>query len=475
MAYTKAQWDALQAKLPPRERESYETYLSYQTPAPTSAPTAAPAPAAKVEPTPAAVVEKANVVAPVANPIAASVPVAGVVNTPTTPVAQPVSSVPTMPPAMNTPAAPTTSSTTSSIAQVGPLGGLSSGVVAGVLAPTGYTDSGKPTGLTGTTATGVDALVAGGGTLAAGGGNPPSGGNKPVDIDQGTKDAFEEMGMVLRSWGLEDLADAYTRLMVSGKTAPQALTILKYSKEIDPATGQPWNAAYAKRFAGNAARIAAGMNAYSESTYLQIENAYEETLRAYGLSNMLSADRAANQAKFADYMGKGIAPTEFADRIQLVADRVINMDKDIKDTFKTYYPSLTDTDLVTYFLNPKETMPVLKAKVQAAEIGGAAKAQGLGVDEARAMELSKFGIDLNAARTGYSSVAEALPVGKKLSSIYGEEGIAYTQQVAEDEYLKQDAQAKLKRNRLASKERAMFSGQSGADSNSLQRGMSSAF
>jgi hypothetical protein len=298
---------------------------------------------------------------------------------------------------------------------------------------------------------------------------------EPKEPSPETKDAFEELGMMLKSWGLEDLADTYTRLMVSGKTAAQALTMLKYGKEIDPATGLPYNAAYTKRFAGNAGRIAAGMNAYDERTYIEVENAYEETLSRYGLRNMISTDRAANQVKYADYMTKGIAPTEFASRIQLVADRVINMDQNIKDTFKTYYPSLTDTDLVTYFLNPKETMPVLQAKVQAAEIGGAAKAQGLGVDQARAMELSKFGIDLGAARTGYAKVAEALPTGKKLSDIYGEEGIAYTQQVAEDEYLKEDAKAKLKRNRLASKERAMFSGQSGADSNSLQRGYSSAF
>ena len=311
--------------------------------------------------------------------------------------------------------------------------------------------------------------------ITGGSGVGKSGKPEPKDISPETRDAFEDLGMTLKGWGLEGLADTYTRLMVSGKTAAQALTMLKYGKEIDPVTGQPYNAAYTKRFAGNAGRIANGMNAYDERTYLEVENAYEETLSRYGLRNMISTDRAANQAKYADYMTKGIAPTEFASRIQLVADRVINIDKDIKDTFKTYYPSLTDTDLVTYFLNPKETMPVLQAKVQAAEIGGAAKAQSLDVSEARAMELSKFGIDLKDARTGYAEVAEALPVGKKLSSIYGEVGIAYSQEVDEDEYLKQVALAMLKRNRLASKERAMFMGQSGADSNSLQRGYSSAF
>lgn len=327
---------------------------------------------------------------------------------------------------------------------LGPLGGLGAGVVAGV---TGASAGGNPSGGTDTT-------------------------YKPTREDM---DAFEELGLILKGWGLEALADTYGRLMAMGKTAGQALTILKYDKTIDPVTGQPYNAAYAKRFAGNAARVAAGMNAYDEATYLEVENAYEETLSRYGLRNMISPDRAVNQAKYADYMAKGIAPTEFAGRIQAVADNVINADADVKAQFKAFYPSLTDTDLVSYFLNPKETLPVLQAKVRAAEIGGAAATQKLDITEARAMELGKFGVDRKDAITGFSQVAEALPTGKKLSDIYAEEKIGYTQQVAEDEYLKQDAQAKLKRNRLASKERAMFMGESGANSNSLQRGYSSAF
>jgi hypothetical protein len=359
---------------------------------------------------------------------------------------------------------------------LGPLGGLGAGVVAGVNPsanlpgvnpvsgaptsgpvvgfepefpmPTPKVEPGKP-GFTGPTAPAS-----------------PDTTYKPTREDI---DAFEELGLILKGYGLEGLADTYGRLMAMGKTAGQALTILKYDKTIDPVTGQPYNAAYAKRFAGNAARVAAGMNAYDEGTYLEVENAYEETLRRYGLSNMISPDRVVNQAKFADYMGKGIAPTEFAGRIQAVADDVINADADVKAQFKAFYPSLTDTDLVSYFLNPKETLPVLQAKVRAAEIGGAATTQKLGITEARAMELGKFGVDRKDAITGFSQVAEALPTGRKLSDIYAEEKIGYTQQVAEDEYLKQDAQAKLKRNRLASKERAMFAGESGVGAGSLTR------
>ena len=369
---------------------------------------------------------------------------------------------------------------------LGPLGGLGAGVVAGVTGkapaatpaatPTVNPISGAPTSGKVEGFTPPFPMPTQGKEPGQPGFTGPVNPAAPVkQVDDPYKptrediDAFEELGLILKSYGLEGLADTYGRLMAMGKTAGQALTILKYDKTIDPVTGQPYNAAYAKRFAGNAARVAAGMNAYDEGTYLEVENAYEETLRRYGLSNMISPDRAVNQAKFADYMGKGIAPTEFAGRIQSVADDVINADPDVKAQFKTFYPSITDADLVAYFLDPKQTLPVLQTKVRAAEIGGAATSQDLGITEARAMELGKFGVSRKEAVTGFSQVAEALPTGKKLSDIYAEEKIGYTQQVAEDEYLKQDAQAKLKRNRLASKERAMFSGQSGVGSGSLTR------
>jgi hypothetical protein len=367
--------------------------------------------------------------------------IAGVNMSPTTPAPAPNSAI-TMPPAMTAAFTPKlTTPTTSSLASVGPLGGLQAGVIAGVQAPTGYTETGQPI-----TQPVVTTPV------------------KPAiekDIAPETRDAFEDLGMTLKGWGLEELATVYTQLMVEGKTAAQALTILKYSKEINPATGLPYNAEYTKRFAGNAARIAGGMNAYDERTYIAVENTYEETLRLNGLGNMISTDRAVNQAKYADYMAKGIAPTEFEKRIELVSERVMNMDPNTKAQFKAYYPSLTDIDLVSYFLNPKETLPILKNKVTAAEIGAVAGTAKYGIGEARAMDLAQFGVTRATALTGYQEVAEAVPTGTKLSNIYAEEGIQYGQTAAEDEFLKQDAQAKLKRNRLASKERATFEGSAG--------------
>jgi hypothetical protein len=287
------------------------------------------------------------------------------------------------------------------------------------------------------------------------------------------KDAIAIMTDTLKQWGLEDLADTFGRLMIEGFSSGEALNKLKYDKTVDPITNKPYNAAYTLRFAGNAARVAKGLNAYDEGTYLNVENSYNDTLTRYGLSNLIKPDATGKRAQFAGYMASDIAPLEFAERIKNVSERVLNMDPKIKAQFQAYYPSLSDTDLVSYFLDPKETLPVLKNKITAAEIGAVAGAAGpknqYGITETRAMDLAQFGVTREQALAGYQDIAEAVPTGTKLSSIYREEGIQYGQAAAEDEFLKQDAQAKLKRNRLASKERASFQGSAGTTSVSLKK------
>ena len=288
----------------------------------------------------------------------------------------------------------------------------------------------------------------------------PTGGPKPT-VDQ---DAFGLLMNQLNQWNLGSLGGVITQLLGQGLTYNAIMTKIKYDTSKNPATGEAWNSAYTVRFAGNKARLDKGLNALDENTYLQNENAYAETLKAYGLNNMLSTDRTTNEAKFATYIGNDMSPAEFKSRIDLAATRVINMDPAIQENFKQYYPEVSKSDLISYFLAPDETLPLLKTKVTASEIGSAAGQQGLNIGVNRAEEFAKMGETYAQAQADYMKVAEVLPTANKLSSIYGEEGIAYGQNVAEDEFIKNDAAAKLKRNRLASKERAMFGGDSGLSS-----------
>lgn len=275
-------------------------------------------------------------------------------------------------------------------------------------------------------------------------------------------DAFDMIRAQLIQWGLGSLADTYISLAQKGYKAEEALNKLKYDTSINPATGKPWNSAYSIRFAGNAARQKQGLNVYSEDQYLAIEDSYAETLRRNGLNNLLSADAEKNVATFAGYMAKGLSATEFADRIDEVSERITNLDPNIKKQFTTYYPGLSETDLISYVLSPENTMPVLKQKIAAAEIGASALQYGLtATTKATAEELAGLGVTKEQAQAGYEKIAEYLPRTEYLSQIYDETGIKYNQATAEEEQLKGLASAKRKREIIAERERVNFAGSSG--------------
>lgn len=281
-------------------------------------------------------------------------------------------------------------------------------------------------------------------------------------ISTDTRDAFEALKGLLTQYGLGSLGATATRLMEMGLGDEEAFTKLKYDTSIDTATGKAWNDAYSTRFSGNKSRIAKGLNAYDERTYMELENSYEETLRFYGLGNMIGTNREDNQKKWAGYMANDLSATEFAGRIQAVSERVLNMDPSIKKQFQEYYPSLTNTDLVTYFLDPKETLPVLKNKITAAEIGSAAVGAGLtATGKTMAEELAGLGVTRETAQAGYEQISGYLPRTQMLGQIYDETGISYSQTTAEEEQFKGLASAKRKRETLKNLEESAFAGSSG--------------
>jgi hypothetical protein len=283
--------------------------------------------------------------------------------------------------------------------------------------------------------------------------------NKPKEISDATRDAFAALTDLFASYGLESLAGEIAGYMTQGLTAAEALIKLKTNP-----TG-----AYAKRFAGNFTRIKNGLNAISEAAYVGLENSYASTLKAYGLGNMVSINRDDNYKKFADYIAGDISADEFKDRVNTVVARVQNSDPGIKATLKAFYPEITDNDLVSYFLSPKENLPKLQEKVTASEIGAAATGMGLTTNVGTATDLAKYGVDQKMAREGYSTIADVLPTATKLGDIYNQAGIKYGQAEGEAEVFKGSQDAATKRKRLASMERAAFSGSSGTGQSSLTR------
>jgi len=291
------------------------------------------------------------------------------------------------------------------------------------------------------------------------------GGTPKSNLTSEQLDAFALLKSVFTSYGLAEMVPSITKLMQANVGPNQAALMLK--------TDPNYNGPYLKRFAGNTARVAAGKNALDESTYLTLENRFREQLSAYG------QDKYATQDEFAALIGNDIAPTELGSRLDLAVNQVQNADPNILNTLKQFYPTISQADLVGYFLKPDQALVDLTQKVTASEIGAAALQQNLTpLTTDRMLELQKLGVTQDTARTGFQNVATVLPEAKKLSSIYGEADIKYTQQTGEEEFLQGTASAARKRKQLAQLEKGSFSGDSGVDTargSSLARNMQGSF
>jgi hypothetical protein len=228
--------------------------------------------------------------------------------------------------------------------------------------------------------------------------------------------------------------------------------------------------AYKKRFSANADRIAKGLTALDPATYLKMEDQYQEIMRNYGLpASYYSKDSLGTQAGFNQLLANDVSATELEDRVMTAQNRVVNANPEVYKALKAFYPDITNGDILAYTLDPTKALDMIKRKVTAAEIGGAALAQGLTTEATTAENLARYGITGAQAQQGYEQVAGMLPRGQQLADIYKQD--PYTQAVAEAETFGTagSAVAKEKRRKLSALESAAFSGSSGAASNALSR------
>ena len=270
--------------------------------------------------------------------------------------------------------------------------------------------------------------------------------------------AYDLLYSQFAQYGLGALVEPLKGLIVSG-ASPAEFTIKL--RESD---------AYKKRFAGNAQRIAKGLKAIDEATYVTLEDQYQNVMRNYGLpASYYAKGDLGTQEGFTNLIGNDVSALELEDRIMTAQKRVINANPEIAYALKNFYPDITNGDILAYTLDPKNALDAIKRKVTAAEIGGAALSQGLTTSAAGAEGLAGYGITKEQAQQGYQTVANVLPRGTQLASIYGE--TPYTQATAESEVFGTmgAAEARKQREKLVGLEKASFSGAAGAAQGALGR------
>ena len=265
------------------------------------------------------------------------------------------------------------------------------------------------------------------------------------------ENAISVMQSRFKQYGLETLAAKIRELAISGATDATITLQLQETPE------------YQQRFKANTARIKAGLQVLTPAEYLSVEDTYRQVLRSYGLKQF-DTDEYVSQ-----FISNDVSPTELSNRVQLAVQRVQNADPAVSKTLRDYY-GIGQADLVAYTLDPATQFQKIERQVQAAEIGTAARIQGLETGVGVAEQLAAQGVTLAEAQKGYATIADILPTAEKLSGIYGKTMDTYGQSQAEQEVFNTLASAQRARQKLTAREVAQFSGTSGVSKTSLSSG-----
>ena len=295
----------------------------------------------------------------------------------------------------------------------------------------------------------LQAILAGQQTAAA---------NAAAQAQAERQSAYDILLSEFSRYGLSALVEPLKGFIISG-ASPAELTIQLQNTD-----------AYKKRFAANEQRIAKGLAALSPAEYVAVEDQYQNIMRNYGLPESYYAkDTMGTQAGFQTLLANDVSATELEERVLTAQDRVLKAAPQISQALKAFYPDITNGDILAYTLDPTKGLDAIKRKVTAAEIGGAAIAQGLTTGVTRAEELAAAGVTKQQAQEGYQTIAEVAPRGEMLADVYKQSPYGQTQAEQEVFNLAGSAEAAQKRKKLTSLETAAFSGQAGVGALARER------
>jgi len=276
--------------------------------------------------------------------------------------------------------------------------------------------------------------------------------------------AYDLLYSQFAQYGLASLVDPLKGLIISG-ASPAEFTIKL--RESD---------AYQKRFAANKQRVAKGLRAIDEATYIGLEDQYQKLMRNYGLpASYYTKDAMGTQPGFEKFIANDVSAVELEDRIATAQKRVLNANPEVSYALKNFYPDITNGDILAYTLDPTKGLEDIKRKITSAEIGGAALRSGLTTSMTDAEYLQKYGVDKAMAEKGYSTIGAGLERGSQLASIYQES--PYTQTTAEQEIFNIPGaeEARKARQKITGLEKATFGGQTGITSGALARDRAGAY
>lgn len=306
-----------------------------------------------------------------------------------------------------------------------------------------------------------------GGGGAGGGGGAPAGptpaelarqqieADREAERQRMSQSAFSLMRGFLKQYGLDSLTGRLQGLIQSGITDQATLTLeLQESPE--------WKT----RFSGNELLRQNGQSVLSVAEYLATERSYAQIMKNFGLPQGFYDD----PADFGKFIGNNVSASELQERVQSYSDLANREDPAIKQQLASM--GMGQGDLLAFMMDPDRANPLIQKKYKTALIGAAARRTGLTTSNSYAERLAGMGVTEEQAQQGYGIISENLAAVDKLGEIYG---VDYSQGDFEAEVFEGDGESARKRKRLASQERASFSGSSGVTTGSLSQSTAGQF
>lgn len=276
------------------------------------------------------------------------------------------------------------------------------------------------------------------------------------------RDAFAALQSMFNQYGLGSLAPKIYEFAKQGYGADVISLLLQDTKE------------YKTRFAGNQARAAAGLPVLSPAEYLSTEQAYRQILSDAGLPKGFYD----SPTDFTKWIAGDASPTEIKGRVDLAVANSMQVNSWTKQALSDLY-GVDQSYVTAYFLDKTRALPLLQKQSQAAQFGAEALKRGLQMNQGRLEDYVTAGLSQSAVSQGFQAVAEALPNIQAIAARYGE---GFTQSELEQDFIENGAGGSVnsptalgqaptnKRKRLASQERALFSGFGGASPGGLSTG-----
>lgn len=258
------------------------------------------------------------------------------------------------------------------------------------------------------------------------------------------------MKATLTSWGLAELASDVRNLIVKGDTDQSTLALALSQTDT-----------YKRRFAGNAARMKAGLSELNPAQYLAVEAAYRETARQYGIPAGY-LDKSTTDKM----IGGGVSPAEAQDRIQAAADLVWHSAPEAQKAWDQFYGG-GPGGAIAAILDPSKAAPLVERQAMAAQIGGAALSQGLSASASSAERFAGEGVTLDQARKAYSDIAQRMTTDTTVGHRFG---TGLSQADEEAATIEGNGAALQKQQSLYAQEASLFGGRGGANAATADQG-----